>query len=151
MTEVTERITLTVAYWARRRCVTRGELECADDRVPTKESLSRFWQDEFPLVPALDDQPQWWWVPQASLSLSLSLSPPPPPSLALLLPPSLSTVGAYALMQGSRIQPRGRRDASTPTPTWSVATGCTRASLGVAVSAVNSYSFTNLVRAYVAL
>ncbi len=68
--EITERITLTVAYWARRRCITRGDLECADDRVPTRESLSRFWQNEFPLVHAPGDQPQWWWV-----SLALQLAP----------------------------------------------------------------------------
>ena len=30
--EFTERITLTVAYWANRRCAERGETECIDDR-----------------------------------------------------------------------------------------------------------------------
>ena len=58
----TERITLTVAYWAKRRCITRGELECADDRVPTAQTLSRLWQHEFPLVTAAPDDAQWWCV-----------------------------------------------------------------------------------------
>ena len=71
--EITERITLTVAYWARRRCITRGDLECADDRVPTRESLSRFWQNEFPLVHASGDQPQWWWVSLRVAPLRCSL------------------------------------------------------------------------------
>lgn len=30
--EFTERITLTVAYWANHRCASRGETECIDDR-----------------------------------------------------------------------------------------------------------------------
>ncbi len=34
--EFTERITLTVAYWANRRCASRGETECIDDRCARK-------------------------------------------------------------------------------------------------------------------
>lgn len=73
--EIIERITLTVAYWARRRCITRGQMECVDDRVPTTGSLSRIWQKEFPLVHAPSDQAQWWWVGSAARHLvSLMLS-----------------------------------------------------------------------------